>query len=287
MLRRLLAFVLCLMLCLPAAFAQEEGTATPAMDMSLMEAAQQGLLDEADIPIENVAPFIPEGEVDKTIFGADDRKVVSSPGKYPYSAIAYLIVKGRCGCNWTGTGFMIGRYSMMTAAHCVVCTQHGKTAGSITMYFGHRSSKDYYYKYNGATTYWYGTNFSNNDGTYGYTSDHMDWDYAYIKLEKPMGDKTGWFGTQARVASELNYDTYEIAGYREGTLKTAKGGATVYNDYILRYTIDTLPGTSGCPVFDSEYYAVGVNVAQSDSHNYARLFTRELMKELRKNGMFD
>ena len=272
---------------MPAVAEEPMGIATPAMEMSLEQAAELGLTDAAELPDEfSSAPFIPEGEVEKTIIGADDRVTVKSPGKYPYSAIAYMYVKASCGCDWVGSGFMVSRYCLMTAAHCIVCCTHGKSASQMTLYFGYRSNKDYYYRYDGATTYWYGTNFSNGDGTYSY-SPHTDWDYAYVKLERPMGDKTGWFGTQSRIDSHLSKGTYEVAGYRDGTLKTSQGKVSALNEYQISYTIDTLPGNSGCPIFDSEYYAVGINIAQNDTKNFGRRITTSLLQEMRRNGMFD
>jgi len=283
---RLLAFILCLILCVPVCALSEDtaNLATPAMDMSLEQAAKEGLLDESVLEEFVSEPFIPEN-VEKAVFGADDRKSVN-PAQYPYSAIAYMCVEASCGCGWTGTGFMVSRYGLMTAAHCIVCTTHGKTANKITLYFGYRSSKDYSYHYNGATTYWYGTDFKNADGTYGYNG-HTAWDYAYVLLQSPMGDKTGWFGTQARSDSHIKQDVYEVAGYRDGVLKTSKGMLTPHNDKELKYNIDTEPGYSGCPVFDATNYAVAINVAHTSTHNFARRIDIPLKVEMRKNGLFD
>lgn len=289
---KVFAFLLALMLLIPYASLAEsaesaEGIATPAMDMSLEEAVQQGLLTESDLQLEEPAhPFCPPDVMDKTIFGEDDRELVRNPQKYPYSAIAYLVVEASCGCDWTATGFMVSRDGMMTGAHCVVCSTHGGTATKITMFFGYESGKDYLYRYTGGTTYWYGTTFQNNDGSYSY-SPHVNWDYAYLKLEKNVGDTTGWFGTKVLSDYEVSGQVLEVAGFRNGYLRKGSGSVSVRNDYCIKYTIDTLPGNSGCPVFDEDYYVVAINVASNDSFNTARRITSDLFYQMKDNDIFE
>lgn len=261
--------------------------ATPAMSTSL---------EEAGMPLEDAAaavgvasqPFIPEDAAEKAIIGLDNRVTIDNPSVYPYSAIAYLVVKARCGCDWTATGFMVGPDAMMTASHCVVCSDHGQTANEITAYFGYVSSKNYRYKYTKGTHYWYGTNFSNGDGTYGYNG-HLDWDYAYIKLQERVGDTVGWFGLYAKSDSELELSGFELAGYRRGELKASWGVTNVYNDYRISYNNDTLAGNSGCPVFTDDYYVVAINIAErlDGSKNWGRRITGTLIKEMRENNVID
>lgn len=225
------------------------------------------------------APYSPEG-MEKAVFGKDDRTTIHQPGVYPYSAIAYLNVKGKCGCGWTGSGFMVGKSSMATAAHCLICHEHNAWAAEITMFFGYRSNKNYTYCYTGGTTYWCG---SNPFATGSYISED---DYAYLKLEQPVGDHVGWFGVRHADASQHG-QTFTVAGYRNGVLKSSSGRVDVCSDKLLSYQTDTEPGYSGCPVFDSEYYAVAINVSHDNSNNYARRFTANVVTDMHRNGMFD
>ena len=225
------------------------------------------------------APYVPEG-VEKAVFGVDDRATINQTGKYPYSAIAYLKVKGSCGCSWTGSGFMVGQSSLATAAHCLVCEEHDAWVSGLTMYFGYRSDKNYTYCYSDGATYWYGSNPYVN-GSY-----IEDDDYAYLKLEKKVGDRVGWFGIRHANAGQHG-QVFTVAGYRHGVLKTSNGTVGVRNDKILEYQTDTEPGYSGCPVFDSEYYAVAINVGHNSVENFARRFTTDVVTEMRQNGMFD
>lgn len=279
---------------MPAVYAEtaenagsQDANAIPAMATSMEEAGMQ-LEDAAEAAGVSSEPFVPEDAEDKAIIGADNRTTISNPKVYPYRAIAYLVVKARCGCNWTATGFMVGPSAMMTAAHCLVCSDHGKPAESMTAYFGYTSSKNYYYKYDKQATFWYGTDFSNDDGTYGYNG-HLDWDYAYVKLSERVGDKVGWFGLYPKSDADLDSSSYELAGYRDGVLKTGWGVTSVYNDYRISYTNDTLPGNSGCPVFTDDYYVVAINVAHKNdgSINWGRRITWSLINYMREDDVID
>ncbi|MBQ7371716.1 MAG: trypsin-like peptidase domain-containing protein, partial [Blautia sp.] len=225
----------------------------------------------------------------KTIVGTDDRIIISDPSRYPYSAIAYMDVHARCGCTWTGTGFMVGPSGMLTASHCLVCTQHGQTADIIDYYFGLQPNGSYYYKYSNEFTYWYGTNFSVGDGTYGYTDQNMEWDYGYIKLQERVGDTTGWFGLSAKDDFTLDGSYYEVAGYRDWQLKSDINLLTVSNSNLVTHLADTQPGNSGGPIFDFDNYAVAINVAENNtlSYNVGRRITSSLINEMRSHGLFE
>ncbi len=295
--------VLLMLLPLAAAYAVEEGdgffrepleeddikgVATPALDMSLEEYYQEnGTLPEelADALEEGEnTPFIPDDiEVeepdDKRIFGNDDRVKVKNPKKYPYSAIAYMKVHARCGCSWTGSAFMVSKKCAMTAAHCLVCTDHSKTADRIDLYFGYR--KGGYVKHvRNNCHYWYGTSFKNHN-----YSDYVDWDYGYIIFDSNIGKYTGWFGSKAATDSELRSGYYEVAGYRNGDMRRDRTKAEPINSNLFAHWADTKGGYSGCPVFDKEYYVVGINICENATSNKARRLTSDLFQQMRENGV--
>ncbi len=282
------------LLALPAAALADEvggGEIVPAMEMSLEEYAKTHSFGEPDENARIVAmePYAPV-ELQKAVIGPDDRLVVDEPGVYPYSAIARLEMHMKCGCGGTGTGFMIGPTSMMTAAHCLICTDHGQGVDRLTMYFGYKSDKNYLYKSEKWSTYWYGTDFHNSDGTFSYNGeDHVEWDYAYIKLSERVGDRVGWFGVMTQTNSDLENGWYEVAGYRRGVLRTDSDRANAKNQYLLNHHADMEPGNSGCPVFTIDNYAIAVNIAENSflQQNIGRRITSELIDRMRENGMFE
>ena len=270
--KKILAWVLVLLCMLSCASAEQLGIATPGDPAEMTEFVQKGELPES-------APFIPD-TLDKAVFGADDRATIAKPGEYPYSAIAYMEIHGKCGCDWTGSGFMISKIGMATAAHCLVCEEHNQWVEHMTMYFGYKNAKNYTYRYTDPTTYWCGAN--------PYSSGYYvaDDDYAYIKLQKNVGEKVGWLGV--RYSYEPNRtETFHVSGYRHGVLKASYGAVTLLDSKTYEYLIDTEPGYSGCPVFDSENYAIGINVCHDSTANYARRFTGDVRTAMHNNGIFD
>ncbi|MBR6754173.1 MAG: trypsin-like serine protease [Clostridia bacterium] len=239
-----------------------------------------------DVPPVKSVPFIPEEltegeqEPNKAVIGADNRSNVN-PSKYPYSAICYMEINGQCGHGWTGTGFMIDKDWMLTAGHCLVCTEHDMWADSITLYFGYRSKSDYLYRYTGQWSAW-----TNNDlfGTGSFSAN----DYAYVKLYKNVGDTTGWFGTSFGMSnSEYETEWFNVAGYRAGKIKTSIGYAEAYDSNQILHYADTEPGYSGCPIFDDENFAVAINTAHftDNSANIGRRLTTQLYYDMVDAGL--
>ena len=90
----------------PALAEEDAVTEIPEEEFSeenegVVELAEEGGELPEDDEDEDEEAFIPE-ELDKTIFGSDDRVNVKA-SSYPYSAIAYMVVKAQCGCSWSGT----------------------------------------------------------------------------------------------------------------------------------------------------------------------------------------
>ena len=290
---RLIALLLGLVLIfggLSAARAEEDA-AVPAMGMSMEEyygEDESRAVPDPTVAPTPLAPYAPEN-LEKTVFDTDDRVTISNPAAYPYSAIGNMYVHKSCGCNTQCTCFMVGPSGVMTASHCVVCSTHGGLADQIEIYFGYRSEKNYLYHYTGGTRYWYGTSFKRADGTYSF-GDFSKWDYAYIKLNERVGDYTGWLGTYEADTSEIYSHVYEVAGYRDGLLKTNWGGMEKQSgssmEYQYRHKADTEPGNSGGPVF-ADNYAMGIISSHSDSYNYVRMITWDLLSEMTDNGIFD
>ncbi len=308
--KRLLSVLLILLLVFPfaLAFAQEEepgfirfpleedeeivGAVTPAMDMSLEEYYRKNgsLPEELSEELSEEGPFIPDDlsvaePEDKAIFGDDDRIKVKNAKKYPYSAIGYMRVHASCGCSWTGTAFMVTKRCAMTAAHCLVCTDHGGLADAIDIYFGYRKGGYVYHAKKGGR-YWYGTNFGTGSGYSSHYWAYKDWDYGFIILGSKVGKKTGWFGMRYADDATLESGFYEVCGYRNGDLRKDYTDVSIVNSSLFKHWADTKGGYSGCPVFDEDYYAVGINICHDSTANYARRITRSIRSEIDAQGGF-
>lgn len=272
----------------------DENDAVDVLGMSLQEYAElnQNVLEKPAEDFPSLEPFAPD-TLDKAVIGGDDRITISKVNQYPYSAIGLMVVTPRCSCNqWWGTCFMVSPFTAMTCAHCVCCPDHGVAAKKIEIYFGFQSTKNYLYYYNKPTEFWYGTDFKADAGR-GASDQSLEWDYAYIKLQEPVGETTGWFGTKSLNASSFDSsgkypETCWVTGYRDGLLKMDSGAVYRINDYRMWYQIDMVQGNSGCPIYDKDYYAVGLNSAESRIYpeNYGRIITPELFQSLQDKNLF-
>ena len=278
--QKLLSLLLAALMLLPAvALAEEEAEGNVTVIDVLTPITDE--VEAGEVTEFTSDPFIPEG-LEKDIIGLDNRVTIDNPAAYPYSAIGYLILKWQCGCNGTGSGFLIKPDVMLSAAHIACCQYHNKPLTSMTAYFGYRSQKNYAYKFTGRTTFWYNPDFFASSGKVWY-----GWDYSYFKLSERVGDRVGWFGYSARSDANLDMTLVEVAGYRDGVLKTDWDYLHVETSNCVSYENDTLPGNSGCPVFDSDYRVLAINTSAYTNPNYGCRITSAMLNEMRRNGVID
>ena len=230
-----------------------------------------------DESVNDGEPVIPE-DLEKIIIGKDDRITINNTSAYPYSTICYMVCRDNYGNSWTGTGFMTAGNHVVTAAHCVWNVESHRAFDSVTFYFGYKNQNNYYYVYNGPFTYWVGTTFPS--GTYSLMN--IKDDYAVIQFPVNIEQYTGSLGFRTLSEDEVDRKFFYVAGYRDGILKQGIGRITDASESILWHNADTLSGNSGCPMFDSQYMAVGINVAHDNTSNYCRRMDYELYDFLDK-----
>ena len=303
--KKMLAILVLLALTISCACA--ENTEVGSIDLSAMEIAtpnnqltedfeQEGsegkviIAEQQEEPAESaevsVEPFVPDN-LNKAVIGADDRVQVTDTKQYPYSAIANMKVTGECGCRWECTGFMVGKRYLMTAAHCMICTDHNRWAKNITFYFGYRSNSNYLYKYTGGWSATAGTDFPN-----GYVFDAMENDWCFVRFDKKVGEQTGWIGFNVASDNEINSRFYQVTGYRDNKLKYAYGFASVYDNKLIIHTVDEVSGNSGGPIYlyNANNYdatradAIIVAESLSGDYNIGRRITNNVWNSMKKDG---
>ena len=274
--KRIIALLLALLMLAGWALAEEEEAGRGVIVFPEEELAASDGTEK--LPPES-APSAPSApmEPNRTILGSDDRIRVGDTWQYPYSAIAYIVGKYGCGCRWYSSGFMVTRDTLMTAAHCLVCQEHNQWATNMTFYFGYISDNSYFYKYDTDWTAYVGTMFPD-----GYTSVN-DWGFVHFKYD--VGDSTGWFGMRFLNDSDLESGWYTVAGYRDGQLKYDTGPVFVIDADRMWIDADIMPGNSGCPVFDSENYAVGLFTTYYDNANSGFRLNSKIRDKLVADGL--
>lgn len=270
MMKKLFVLLLSCVILFSCAFAENEEENIEPGEGTIEFLVQTEDSAESYTEIEGFAP----DNVERTILGRDNRITISNTNQYPFSAIAYMEIWMKCGCQIAGTGFMVDRDKLLTAAHCLICQTHNKWAYGITFHFGHRKGKKDFYTYNNTWNAYCGTNFAN-----GYVSDN---DWAVVKLYKNVGDRTGWFGTRSLSDQQVENGYYYISGYKDRILKMDVGKLHIKDSNEMWMDMDALPGNSGSPIYDSNNYAVGIWTTYYSNANSAVRLTSSILDYIRQ-----
>ncbi len=251
-------------------------------------------LDEVSSQANTVAEPVYEAESSvadtRSIIGADNRKRVVFVKSNPYYRIGFLYITDADGKDHVGTGFLISKNYMLTAAHCVYMS--GKPVKSITAYFG---ANDYNYgvSANGSVFGWC-SSYPNNKSIAN--------DWGYIKLGSNAGNTCGWFGIGYTTDANLESANFVICGYPSDKITYSKDSkmhgqkvqmwedsgrlTKAYAGYIT-YKMDTYGGQSGSPIYNSStqtVYGIHHGEAVSGSANGAARITKGLFTHLKDIG---
>lgn len=234
-----------------------------------------------------------------SIYGKDDRIVVSNTTETPWDNIAKLKIQFPDGQKFIGSGAAIDSTHIITAAHNVFLKGHGGQAelNSISVSFEKygtaKVSKIRILE--GWTT---DKNWKLNNNQWLPIS-HKD-DMALLTLDRPLENFTKSFDCQSNLSSFSLKTTINISGYPDNykissknlVMKNAAGIISFAEDSQLFYnqTLDTQGGQSGSPVwyFDSDtktYKIIGIHVEgnkwiKGDFYNVATQITNEKLKLL-------
>ena len=206
-----------------------------------------------------IEPII-SGPVERSIFGNDDRKVVSDPTVFPYRTIAKLkIYYPKATSYYVGTGFMYGPRSMATAAHNLYDSSKGGYATKIVAYFGASSQNTYYATATASSK----SNFK--VPSEWVQSANMKYDYGVIVFDS--SPNVGSFGMRAVKDSLLDSNQYTICGYpglQYGNGQNlwkqvySTGYMTSFTNDYLNFHIDMVSGQSGSPLYGADNKVIGI-----------------------------
>lgn len=190
----------------------------------------------------------------KNVFGNDDREPLlnSDPG---WRTIGKL-------CSLGGTGTLVGRDLVLTAAHCVIDESTGRLRNDIK-YFHPNYKQGQSVDKSWITHVWCGTNAPSQNPA-------QDW--AILRLAEPLGDKYGWLGIDRTttytipaqisvVGYSANYEGGETAGiHHDGHVRNRRHA----QGFIL-HDCDAGRGSSGGPAlrkYNDELTIVGIATAE-------------------------
>lgn len=178
--------------------------------------------------------------------GADHRRRIVETDLMPWRMICALRTLSPSGALATGTGWLAGPRTIITAGHFVHHRDfHGGWADLIEVSAGRNGPETPFSQFNA-------TQFTALDR---WVSDaDPEFNIGCVQLDQPLGDLVGWFGVASPTASELEAARVNIGGY-----PTDRGkGAEQYfqanrirraGDRSISLDLDIVGAQSGAPVW--------------------------------------
>jgi V8-like Glu-specific endopeptidase len=183
----------------------------------------------------------------ETVLGTDERVQIKETTKYPWRAIASLLITAADNSQWVGTAWFISPRTLATAGHCV-CIKNSGVSGRdgwvkrIQVMPGRNGTTLPYGGYT-ATEFWTVKGWGENG--------QENYDYGAIILPAPFPQNLGHFGFGVLDDATLKAATVNVSGYPgdrpKGTLwYDFREVGSVTADKVF-YTADTAGGQSGGP----------------------------------------
>lgn len=212
-------------------------------------------------------------------FGNDDRVFIQDTTQVPWRCICHLVVEGADGREVLGSGWLAGPCTVITAGHNLFSELHHHQAEKVWVLPG-RSGEAVPFGYDSSFTFAVHPKWK-SDG-------NREFDVGVIWLDKPIGERLGWFGFAAHPDAKLQNLLVNNAGYPAdkplGTQWFNAGRILEANVRTLTYGLDTEPGQSGSPIF---YYdeqmrriVVAIHAYGESGDNIGIRITPELFQTL-------
>jgi glutamyl endopeptidase len=221
----------------------------------------------------------------ETILGSDDRIQQERTDRYPWSAIASLQVFGPKGVTWSGTGFFVTPFLLLTAGHCVYGRANGVSLGwaeSIQIFPGR----------NGTSAPFGQLSHRRIFSTKGWVNEaRSDFDYGAIAVnpDELRGRSPGYLGLRLATNEELRRAPVTIAGYPGdqglvGGLYYDVRSLEGLSPSFLTYEADTTAGQSGGPIFRSQdeiHEVVGIHTTGGEVSNWGLRLNQDMWANIK------
>ena len=186
----------------------------------------------------------------RSVSAGDGRMQFTDTTSYPNSAIVYITKDGKTHC----TGWMISADTLVTAGHCVYSFEREEWLSGLEFSPGANGSERPFETAKAAQT-WTDTSWVKKG------SPLLDW--GVVKLDKQLGERSGWFGFTWR-PGEYKDVKAELRGYPDdknpGELWGMSGTVAVSRGNQLCYSMDTHSAQSGSPLYMSdEALVIGIH----------------------------
>ncbi|MGK0577953.1 trypsin-like serine peptidase [Macrococcus capreoli] len=229
--------------------------------------AQPGILSKESLiykhlniysPTDNSIDFNTVNNIglDRSVIDTDDRSVVTDINKAPFNQIVKLVCTYPSGNSYDGTGVIVSRDSVLTAAHNLYKNDEKNTFATKCEVAAGLTSKTTYNK--AIST---GTKFLIPEKWISPLIQY-DSDIGMIKLDKPIGEITGTMGITHLIYPNQSIET---AGYpqflKNNTMYYSKGNVKSSTPVKFYHDLDTWSGQSGSPIWGSGNLLIGLHTA--------------------------
>lgn len=237
----------------------EKDKETAVTDVDSVEEPSSGTLDlnQANLlPIE----YTLDNKIERVI-GTDQRIKVSNFKSTPYKQVVLLNMTFPNGKTYTGSGTMVGRDSVLTAAHNIYSKSAGGWASKIVVYAGVEGQKFHIGKAQSKKIHTLNQWINKRDFQY---------DLAIIKLNNNLGDKTGILPITSKVRLNESIETSGFPADKGSNIQfRSKGFLNKIETNNLYYDMDTNPGQSGSSVRNANNQIIGVHTFGGEDYNGA------------------
>lgn len=211
-------------------------------------------------------------DLSRSIIDDDNELFYSAPISAPYSSVARLVARfdnngdGIAESTAYGTGFLVSKNVLVTAAHCLIPKDmSSSTLIELQIYFGVHSQGLDGYSYEHPRRWTWSSNW--HDETNGW-----QFDYCVIELHNDIS-RNFYFNCISSSNASTPQDIY-VSGYPAGSHNyqmSCYGELTVTSYYYCHYTNDILSGMSGGPIYNE--YCLGIITYHGGTYNQGNLFT--------------
>jgi V8-like Glu-specific endopeptidase len=181
----------------------------------------------------------------QTVFGRDNRRLVTDTTVYPFSTNCSLLMLFPSGNAFIGSATMVSRRFAVTAGHCVYDAGEGGWATAIQVVPG-RDGSFAPFGVLSATNLFAWNAWINNAS--------FDWDIGLIQLNQDVGTATGYQGFASyRKVKGLKAHTAGYPGDRDSGTRQyySKGKTGRSSDHQFLFKFDVMQGQSGSGIFKS------------------------------------
>ena len=215
------------------------------------------------------------------VIGQDDgREKIHPTNVWPFRATGQIIVRFRTGERCIGTGCLIGKRHVLTAAHNLFDASMGGRAVRAD-FIPARDGDIAPYGESLVVKMWYPPD---------YEQGHARADYALLWLATDVGNQVGYYKVQPHAPAELLNQEVSIAGYPIDKADSGKNlwgarNAVAYADEdFLHYIVDTGPGQSGSGIFlkdpaSGTQHLVGIHTEGAGYYNRGVRVSSTLFRE--------